>query len=547
MRSFARLLITLTVQGLSFKAIEETIKHHRNDHVTALQLKLDCILSQHVSIKDDESVNYIYMPYPSNDLVYNCFLKNFAENKQIYFQAMAHLSTVNHITIDHTFKVAANVGYLRPDGRWVAQYNSLFIVLNNIGQVIAWQLTTSTSIDECTELLSALAERLRGTQLNEVYVDNCCSIRQKLQSILGKDIRVCLDLFHAAQRVTRAIKKRYPLCRQVMKDVRLLFRNCNDKGRQRSLPTPDKDTLLKNIDLFLIKWKDADMNGQKILTDQVLKQISSLKCHIQQGCLSNIGIGCGTNRNENLHRSINPFFSRCRMGIPLAMALLTILFHKHNLKMSNGQAIFSARAQCKRSSDESTTYFGIMKKTMDINIDNWIFGSHLKNMPSISIDDVAEFDIDPDLEEIVTPNDVFMLLHTSSNLVKIAQNMQQQTKSSAMLNQKMIPFMSSVSCLFESVNASADIEEHKKRLLDTMHSWGFQLHPIEGDGNCCFSALAASIIFQHEDIVSQDPTFFTGHRIDVDSSVLDNIAYRLRQIAVEEWCSVPKRIPEFCR
>ena len=51
---------------------------------------------------------------------------------------MAFLSTKGYISIDHTFKVAANLGYLRPDGRWITQYNSLFI---DIGQVIAWQLT----------------------------------------------------------------------------------------------------------------------------------------------------------------------------------------------------------------------------------------------------------------------------------------------------------------------------------------------------------------------------------------------------------------------
>ena len=49
-----------------------------------------------------------------------------------------------------------------------------------------------------------------------------------------------------------------------------------------------------------------------------------------KGCLSNIPPQAGTNRNENLHRFINPYFRRSRMGIPLALDLLTILFHHHN-------------------------------------------------------------------------------------------------------------------------------------------------------------------------------------------------------------------------
>jgi len=48
------------------------------------------------------------------------------------------------------------------------------------------------------------------------------------------------------------------------------------------------------------------------------------------------GAGAGANSN---------FFSRCRMGIPLAVALLTILFHHHKHNYNNGlSSILSARA-----------------------------------------------------------------------------------------------------------------------------------------------------------------------------------------------------------
>ena len=229
MRSFARLLITLTVKGLSFKAIEDSVRLHRNEYIASLQLKINCLLPQSTSVTEDKPISHVYMPYLSNDLVWNCFLKNFAKNRQFYFHEMASLRTVSYITIDHTFKVAANVGYLRQDGIWITLYNSLFIVLNNIGQVIAWQFTKTTSIDECTELLCALKSRLCEAQLRELYVDNCCNVRLKMQSIPGQDVLVRLDLFHAAQRITKAIRKRHPLCNQVMKDVEQLFRDPKDK------------------------------------------------------------------------------------------------------------------------------------------------------------------------------------------------------------------------------------------------------------------------------------------------------------------------------
>ena len=101
----------------------------------------------------------------------------------------------------------SHIGYIRADGRWITQYNSLFIVLNNIGQVIAWQFTRTTSIDECEDLLFALKDRCTrlGQPVMEVYVDNCCQSRNKLQLIFGQDTRVCLDIFHAAQRITKTI------------------------------------------------------------------------------------------------------------------------------------------------------------------------------------------------------------------------------------------------------------------------------------------------------------------------------------------------------
>lgn len=52
------------------------------------------------------------------------------------------------ISFDHTFKVASNIGYLREDKKWINVYDSLFLVLNEQGKIISWQLTTGTSFEE---------------------------------------------------------------------------------------------------------------------------------------------------------------------------------------------------------------------------------------------------------------------------------------------------------------------------------------------------------------------------------------------------------------
>ncbi len=61
----------------------------------------------------------------------------------IYMQSIT--SDTGWLSVDHTFKVSANIGYFRSDHKWITQYNSLFIIMNELGQVLSWQFTKSES------------------------------------------------------------------------------------------------------------------------------------------------------------------------------------------------------------------------------------------------------------------------------------------------------------------------------------------------------------------------------------------------------------------
>ena len=73
------------------------------------------------------------------------------------------------------------------------------------------------------------------------------------------------------------------------------------------IPTPASTQLMKNIENFMEKWISTECNGWRILNEHAIKEIASLKGHIQRGCLSNIPPGGGTNRNEALHRTVHIF------------------------------------------------------------------------------------------------------------------------------------------------------------------------------------------------------------------------------------------------
>ena len=427
-RDFARTVIHLAIEGLAFTAIERFVINRRLEYIASIRLKITSIFqalhgsTQGLDSSLDSVISYIQKPYPSNDLICKCLLHDFLEHKTYYFHEMALETTSGYLSIDHTFKVAANLGYVRPDGRWVSQYKSVLIVLNNKGKIIAWQLTKTTSLDEVTPMLTGVSERLgeAGASPKIVCVDNCCTVRNKLQHLFGDSTKVYLDIFHAAQRILKHMPKRHPLYSHCKYDISMIFRDPKDRSAKRQMNTPEPRLLLDNVNQFVKKWENAEMNGWYILNENVVNELCQLKVHIERGCLSGIPPGCGTNKNENLHRMVNPFFSRCRMGLPLALALLTILFHKHNQKLSSNPKselpILHARTVIGNNLTDGGVRFGILDKGGQDSVDmnSWIFGPNVKEIPNDIFmtggTGCIELHLSSDIAEHVTVDDINNIL-----------------------------------------------------------------------------------------------------------------------------------------
>ena len=223
------------------------------------------------------------------------------------------------------------------------------------------------------------------------------------------------------------------------------------------------------------------------------------------------------------------------MGIALAVALVTILFHHHNQKSGTVLPVLSARASYKQNdstTEDHRAKFGILKKTQSTYINSWVFGPQLHcTLPQVDPNELTEVHLSPDIEDIVSISDIFETLQSAVCLHQLSRNLYKVSNHSPLLNQKMIPFMSSVTCLFEPVDSPvSEHEQHQNRLTDIVESWGFQLHPVPGDGNCCFYALAFSIHAQCQDIEQKLPQLFA----DLGTGLAD-IAHQLRRIAVDEW------------
>ena len=198
--------------------------------------------------------------------------------------------------------------------------------------MLTWKATKTLSFDSVCEQLTSLKLRLsqQGKVVEEFIIDNCCSWRQKLQSIFGRDMKVSLDLFHAVQRISSKLSKRHSFHGPCLHDLSMVFRDPSDQGLVRTMVTPSPHVLIENLKKFTKKWKDIHYCGQLVLTPNVVKELNAIQKHMERGCLSGIKVGRGTNRNERLHRHLNCVLKGNRYGPEMASALITLTLFKHN-------------------------------------------------------------------------------------------------------------------------------------------------------------------------------------------------------------------------
>ena len=84
--------------------------------------------------------------YPCRFILFQLFTSFYQQSEQFVTSEMVKLRG-STISLDHTFNVSSNVGLFHLN-KWSIQYDPLFLVLNESGQVLAWQLTRGTSFKQ---------------------------------------------------------------------------------------------------------------------------------------------------------------------------------------------------------------------------------------------------------------------------------------------------------------------------------------------------------------------------------------------------------------
>ena len=140
-KQIMRTTLGLIEQGIDFTKVTSLIRNCRTSHICILQ-KQQTKVSLLLSEKLMEEVKSIIKTSPSRFILTSAFLQQFFSSREEAMTShMRLLSSEGSITIDHTFKVAANIRYFRSDKKWTTQNNPVFIVLNELGQVLTWKFT----------------------------------------------------------------------------------------------------------------------------------------------------------------------------------------------------------------------------------------------------------------------------------------------------------------------------------------------------------------------------------------------------------------------
>lgn len=176
---------TEIVMSVNFLKISEGMASLNYREYLQRYLLVTVLLSTCLMQQMSTAMFFILFQVQCNDQLMKNFLYNFQQKRSIYVKAIKSLS-VSALSCNHTFKIICNVGLVRKTNKaFVMQFSKSFISLNELGEVVAWTLTKSTTFSEIEDLLVDLQKRnsLMGNTVDLVCVDDCCRVHNKYINI----------------------------------------------------------------------------------------------------------------------------------------------------------------------------------------------------------------------------------------------------------------------------------------------------------------------------------------------------------------------------
>ena len=452
--------------------------------------------------------NSPFISYPSNDKLMDLFLMQFERNKELYENNMMKL-TGKVLSFDHTFKTSKHVGVIREDGKFVGQFQNLFIGVNEIGEVLTWRFTKTTSFLEIIDMLKELKDRhdRAGKKVEMIIVDDCCNTMNLYEQTLP-GVKLRLDLFHACMRVIQTVPKSEAYCNQFANEFSIIFRQEGDLGCERTKNTAFPDEIESNLERLLFVWRG------KLKLKETLDQIENLRKHIRKGCLSDIPVGCGTEVNERLHRHINRSLlcGVSRIGPELAVAVMACALYAWNCKRR------LKRVLNKRTIPVVPIELETLQSQARIIQSHMTAAGSLSTPPCPDLGNAAEIELQRSTQTVFGKANSVEELKKESTLVYILQrvvHIQDFINSwTEQCNNKTVNLIDLIwrinlsaldLCEHESKLNTTELDltaQHNDNLIRNLSGFNLQLDPIEKDGNCFFRATARQLnkLLQRSDL-----------------------------------------------
>ena len=318
--------------GVSFLSVEDIIhEQYQQSYFRSRYLYEDIKHVAKSNLVDFPKFDQSSFPFSHVKAITEVFCSYTSLFGKLFHDDMASRTSV-WIFCDHTFKSAANIGFVREsDGKWIKLFKCVFIVIGEGGHILHWKFTRGESFEEVRDIFIQFKERLqtRGVKLRGVVIVSCCKWKSSLTAIFP-DVDIRLDLFHALQRCLKTVPVGARIGSDIAKEYGLVFRRPSDLGEKRNQPTADKEKMLKNLAGFELKWLTKRWNGNIILNAEGRKALQTRKTHIERGCLSGIPVQCSTSDKERIHRYLNAVLHTNRTGLDLAYQRCCRLFFRIN-------------------------------------------------------------------------------------------------------------------------------------------------------------------------------------------------------------------------
>lgn len=578
-KELSETVLSLVTSGMGLEDVEQVIYQQHITNFTQCKAKYEedtklCLANANLQEVSSSFPDYKPIGVPSMEMILASLLDNFQERKIYYNQRMSELSA-RVLLMGHFYKASQQMGNRSTDGNgWVPKYDYIYTIMNEHGQVIAWQVTKGRNTEDVATLIENVHQRLtnQGVNIDLILTPDCCKQRDWLISVFGPRVIVKMDPCFAIQKLEKRFKIRkgdHDHVQTCVRDFHLVFQRATDLGSECKEETPSSDVITEKLDSFISQWKNIrGESNERLLHDPALRELESLKCCVNNGCLSHVPPYLGAKSVNELQKYLYPVLHRRFLNADFTIPVLTSLFYCWNERHSEtfeGDAIpiSSYKATLDAISFIPTTeQFGCVEKDLDIEKtqESEIIQSpvtqHVKSIQSIMFQILFETDHDcnSNASAPLTESNMHNVGMTTlnkvtvqtENYIHVLQTLKSLCPDSVPVNlwhHHLLPCCTSLFSRCDcQVEAKATLDNKMKANLE---AFGGSLVKDESDPDGFFIALALGINEMINSLEKENPTelaqlkehlTLVGYNVDeFNDDVRDSCVAVLHQIICAEW------------